>query len=257
MDAILRGVSAGLEAWVPEEIARVSAADLDPAAFERNFLHRNTPVIVQGAVQHWPAFKKWSPAFLNAECGDSNVTVSVSPDGWGDALVSLPSGHPFLEKGSRLDSVPMDPVGEGCTAFVAPLEVNMRLGELLCALSPELQGPTATGSVCSRARSDAPTGLPPVLSWLTRCHGVPYLSYQNDNLREQLPSLAKDISGIPCLGWGERAKGSSDMGLLRGLNAAPDAVNLWIGDSRSVSCIVCGWQVSPHPHWPHTDILGA
>lgn len=251
MEDILRGASAGLDAWVPDEIARVSAADLDPASFERNFLHRNTPVIVEGAVLHWPAFKKWSPTFLNAECGDSNVTVSVSPNGWGDALVSLPSGHPFLEKGSRSDAAPLGPAGESCTAFVAPIEVNMRLGELLCALCPELQEPTAAGS---HAQTVAPAGLPPALSWLARCRGVPYLSYQNDNLRQQLPTLAKDIGGIPCLGWGERAKGSRGMGILRGLNAAPDAVNLWIGDSRSVSVIrlrlasVYAPPLAPHRH---------
>lgn len=54
--------------------------------------------------------------------------------------------------------------------------------------------------------------------------GVPYLSHQNDNLRQQLPSLLSDID--PQLPLAVEA-----------FRNAPEAVNLWIGDQRSVSSL--------------------
>lgn len=50
---------------------------------------------------------------------------------------------------------------------------------------------------------------------------VPYYSQQNDCLRQELPQLLRDL---PDMAFAAEAFGSQ-----------PDAVNLWIGDSRSVS----------------------
>jgi jumonji domain-containing protein 7 len=49
--------------------------------------------------------------------------------------------------------------------------------------------------------------------------GVPYLSFQNDNLRAQAPSL---LSGVRLWPWAAAA-------------STLDAVNLWVGDSRSLT----------------------
>ena len=51
---------------------------------------------------------------------------------------------------------------------------------------------------------------------------VPYLSEQNDNLRKSMPNLFNDIKPISIA---EDAFGAS----------SPEAVNLWIGDERSIS----------------------
>lgn len=53
---------------------------------------------------------------------------------------------------------------------------------------------------------------------------VPYLSQQNDNLRSSFPSLMSDIQPLK---FAEEAFGVTE----------PEAVNLWIGDERSVSSI--------------------
>ncbi|GAB9475525.1 putative phospholipase [Globisporangium polare] len=52
--------------------------------------------------------------------------------------------------------------------------------------------------------------------------GVPYLSHQNDSLREQLPMLYQDVPAYVDL-----AKDA--------FGNVPDAVNIWIGDERAVS----------------------
>ena len=53
--------------------------------------------------------------------------------------------------------------------------------------------------------------------------GVPYVSHQNDSLTQQFPKLAQDVGPeVEALGRKLFGKG-------------PDAVNLWIGDARSVS----------------------
>ncbi|KAH9117179.1 hypothetical protein LEN26_012763 [Aphanomyces euteiches] len=52
--------------------------------------------------------------------------------------------------------------------------------------------------------------------------GVPYLSHQNDSLREQFPALMQDVD--PIVDFAAEAFGNG-----------PEAVNLWIGDERAVS----------------------
>lgn len=54
------------------------------------------------------------------------------------------------------------------------------------------------------------------------CHGVPYLSHQNDSLRDQLPGLFEEVP--PAIELAVEAFGNE-----------PEAVNIWIGDERAVS----------------------
>lgn len=60
---------------------------------------------------------------------------------------------------------------------------------------------------------------------LPRC--VAYLSQQNDNLRQQLPELLQDV---PLLSFDELANDVFG-------SPQPEAINLWIGDERSVSSL--------------------
>ncbi|OQS01127.1 hypothetical protein ACHHYP_01804 [Achlya hypogyna] len=52
--------------------------------------------------------------------------------------------------------------------------------------------------------------------------GIPYLSHQNDSLRDQFPQLVGDVDAA--IGFAAEAFGNT-----------PEAVNLWIGDERAVS----------------------
>ena len=59
---------------------------------------------------------------------------------------------------------------------------------------------------------------------------VPYLSRQDDNFRRNFPSLLKDIEqSIPLA--------TKVFGDDRGIDSDPEAINLWIGDERSVSSL--------------------
>ena len=59
----------------------------DPLSFLRNFVAHNRPVLVKGGVSHWPALDKWDPEYLVQRLGDSEVTVTVTPDGYADSAV--------------------------------------------------------------------------------------------------------------------------------------------------------------------------
>ena len=54
--------------------------------------------------------------------------------------------------------------------------------------------------------------------------GIPYLSQQNDSLRQELPELLSDLDGCQIMSFASSV-----------FKQPLDAVNLWIGDERSVS----------------------
>ena len=59
----------------------------EPLTFLRNFVAHNRPVLIRGGVSHWAALDKWSPEYLVQRLGDSDVTVTVTPDGYADSAV--------------------------------------------------------------------------------------------------------------------------------------------------------------------------
>ncbi|KAM8708277.1 hypothetical protein ACLKA7_015277 [Drosophila subpalustris] len=77
--------------------------------FAREYYAKNAPVVIRGAVAHWPAVKKWTPEYLQKTLDDKVVDVAVTPNGYADGL-------------ARQD---------GEEYFVLPLETKMPLSELL------------------------------------------------------------------------------------------------------------------------------
>lgn len=65
----------------------------------------------------------------------------------------------------------------------------------------------------------------------TSSHGAPYLSYQNDSVRKELPGLVADLGRTPDV-LQSAFKSRSDE-----TDHSPDAVNIWIGDSRSTTSL--------------------
>ena len=53
---------------------------LDPDDFFQSFLVQNRPVIIRGAIAHWPAVQKWSPEYLRAMVEGSKVVVRSKSD---------------------------------------------------------------------------------------------------------------------------------------------------------------------------------
>lgn len=77
--------------------------------FARDYYAKNTPVIIRGAVAHWPAVMKWTPEYLQSTLNDKVVDVAVTPNGYADGLAKQ----------------------DGEEYFVLPMETKMPLSELL------------------------------------------------------------------------------------------------------------------------------
>ena len=71
--------------WVPSSIARVHRPST--VEFLRNYVATNTPCIITGLMDTWPAMRKWDSAFLARASGDTQVTVDVTPGGHGDCVL--------------------------------------------------------------------------------------------------------------------------------------------------------------------------
>ena len=83
-----------LFAWLSREVhelvshvPRVHGAP-SPIQFLREFVSANRPVVVTDAFNDWPAMERWSLDYLADAMGDTKISVNVTPDGRGDALLS-------------------------------------------------------------------------------------------------------------------------------------------------------------------------
>ncbi|KAL5007907.1 hypothetical protein ScPMuIL_016713 [Solemya velum] len=57
-----------------------------PITFHRKYVAPNKPVVIQGALDHWPALRRWDTGYLREKIGDLEVTVTVTPNGYADAV---------------------------------------------------------------------------------------------------------------------------------------------------------------------------
>jgi ribosomal protein L16 Arg81 hydroxylase len=53
---------------------------LDPKDFFQSFLLQNRPVIIRGAIAHWPAVQKWSPEYLRTMVEGAKVVIQSKSD---------------------------------------------------------------------------------------------------------------------------------------------------------------------------------
>ena len=58
----------------------------DPLTFYRSHVAPNKPVLIQGALGHWSALKKWDHTYLRQKMGDAQLTVAVTSNGYADAI---------------------------------------------------------------------------------------------------------------------------------------------------------------------------
>lgn len=57
-------------------VERRPASGLPYAAFLRDYVARNRPVVVEGAASAWPAIRKWTPEFFKTHFGSRRVDIS-------------------------------------------------------------------------------------------------------------------------------------------------------------------------------------
>ena len=158
----------------------------------------------RGAFDHWPARRRWSLAYLSDTMGDDLISVNVTPDGRGDALLATAGldvrraqdDHPDAPTPPSAPARPLDPVPP--EVFIQPEERRMTFREF----ARELE----------RTR-DVPLGAPG--------SSVPYVSRQCGSLPHEFPRIARE----------RRARRVGH----RSLRPPPDAVNFWCGDERATT----------------------
>ena len=102
-----------------DSLIELEASPESPLAFYRDYVAANRPVIVRGGCRHWKAFRDWQDdQYFRSKCGDRQVTVTLTPDGYADALKLRPDRPTDL--------------------FVMPHELKMTVNQLL----DELQSPS-------------------------------------------------------------------------------------------------------------------
>ncbi|XP_014476250.1 PREDICTED: jmjC domain-containing protein 7 isoform X2 [Dinoponera quadriceps] len=74
------------ELYLQREIAEINHI-ITPLIFYREFVSKNIPLVIRGAVKYWPAVSKWSIPYLRETFGDEEISVAVTPNGYADAIV--------------------------------------------------------------------------------------------------------------------------------------------------------------------------
>lgn len=181
------------------EVQRV-AWPLSPLHFYRDFVSRNKPCLLTGAIDHWSALSLWNQAYLTDQLRDKEVTVAVTPNGRADAVCNVAVETP--------DQQPQP-------HFVLPLERQMLMADFLQHMNQPSSQTSCTppGNCAADTTSNQHNTTHPE---------VMYIQQQNGNFTSHFPELADDVDAD--LPWASEAFG-----------AEPDAVNLWIGNDQSVT----------------------
>ena len=159
-----------LFAWLSREVRELVSHvprihSPSPIGFLRDHVSSNRPAVITGAFDDWPAMERWNLDYLADAMGDAKVSVNVTPDGRGDALLSTDG---WTVSGLGDDEMP----GE---VFVQPEEREMTLREFATMLA------TPTADLDANAHA-------------SRQSAVPYVSRQCGSLLEEFPSLVNDCA---------------------------------------------------------------
>ncbi|CAM9590057.1 unnamed protein product [Ectocarpus sp. 8 AP-2014] len=192
-----------------------------PAEFFRDYVATSTPVILSGGGCFKGGGRRscWDDlaSLAGRDSEGLEVTVDFTPDGRGDCVVDVADG--MLSEPARTTAV-----------FVKPEERRMKFEAFVSTL---LTGAAAragdesssTRGACRQSQLENSAEQP-----VHSCHpSLMILSTtspteQNDSLRQEFPGLMEDVE--PFLALAREAFGNE-----------PDAVNLWIGDDRSLSAV--------------------
>lgn len=163
---------------------------ISPNAFYRRFVSKSVPcILANGIMDSWPASALWKhQEYFIETLENTNISVDCTPHGYGDHLLDLSddlSSELFSSQTSK-------------KAFAKPCSMQMIVQEFFHSLEQQ--------------RGSGIHGVDRVV----------YLSSQNDNLRNELAILAKDLPED--FTFGDEIFG-----------ARPEAINLWIGNEHSVS----------------------
>jgi len=89
------------ELYLQSEVAEIHHS-ITPLAFYREYVSKNIPLVIRGAIKHWPAIGKWSIPNFRKVLGDEKVSVAVTPNGYADAIVKQDDKEFFVMPDERL-----------------------------------------------------------------------------------------------------------------------------------------------------------
>ena len=70
-----------------DQVIEIEGSPDSSLAFYRDHVSPNKPLIVRGGIRHWKAFEDWqSDDYFRQKCGSKKVTVTLTPDGYADAI---------------------------------------------------------------------------------------------------------------------------------------------------------------------------
>eukprot|EP00596_Hydrurales_sp_CCMP1899_P007138 CAMPEP_0119038594 /NCGR_PEP_ID=MMETSP1177-20130426/7595_1 /TAXON_ID=2985 /ORGANISM="Ochromonas sp, Strain CCMP1899" /LENGTH=404 /DNA_ID=CAMNT_0007001381 /DNA_START=278 /DNA_END=1492 /DNA_ORIENTATION=+ len=214
----------------------------NPSALEfmREGVMSYEPVIIRGLINDWPAMKDWNISTicekLEATSIDKTVNkltkVNMTPDGYGDCLKSIPR---------KVDIENLDNANETVDDAQNNTD-DCRKSSSSSSSSSNNDRRVKTAHIENDHEESTQISSEDVFVYPLECYmttqlfkdmilnphsddAVPYLSLQNDNLRVDMAELMEDIQ--PSLEIADEAFGMQQ----------PEAVNLWIGDERSVSSL--------------------
>lgn len=169
-----------------------------PLEFMR-YVSRNTPFVIRGGAQ-WRAHQLWSPEYLKHELKGQMVNVAVTPVGNADA----PTFSPRHDK----------------TIVAKPHEEEQLFGDFLDYVISQETDPTFPSEAEVRYAQTRQSNPPPL--YPLRNPSSHFI--ENDNFRNEYVTLFNDAQ--------------KDIPFARiALEKAPDAINLWVGNSHSVTCL--------------------
>lgn len=73
------------ELYLQSKVAEIDHT-ITPLTFYREYVSKNIPLVIRGAVKHWPAISKWSIPYLREVLGNEEISVAVTPNGYADAI---------------------------------------------------------------------------------------------------------------------------------------------------------------------------
>ncbi|RBA10669.1 hypothetical protein FPRO05_05258 [Fusarium proliferatum] len=170
----------------------------EPSPLEfMRYVARNTPFVIRGGASSWKACQDWNSAYLLSVMKGQNVNVAVTPYGNAD--------------------MPTVPPDKESMVFAKPHYEDQPFEELLEYVARQGADPDFPPDAEVRYAQTRKLAY-----FSPRC--VAECPQENDNLREEYITLFSDVQ--------------KDIPFARiALDKSPDAINLWIGNSKSVTAM--------------------
>lgn len=218
-----------------------------PLVFYRDYVSMNRPCIIENAFNHWPATYLWTNAYLLKNMGDNEVTVAVTPNGRADAIYNhsyfvLPEERkmPFYEFINHLELYHEhmnDQTSECSWIKNKPLNNYSKIEIIRDSSIQTLESNTnemenvmnfSDNNFSDMNENDKKIdsidiGTGPDI-YCELCNEIFYCQLQNGCMTSEYSQLCNDIEL------------EIDF-VSKALNKKPDAVNLWMGESRSMSSL--------------------